>query len=101
MPGGLAVRPDRRALCLVRTPVLCTSYQVNLLNTKVIIALSCGVIRILSIMLSSILLIFFISSFLFFQDSAPYIMQRCHSRVMKNPEKQEGHFRIFTYEVNG
>ena len=36
-PGALSVRPDRRARCLVRTPVLCTSYQVNLLNTKVII----------------------------------------------------------------
>ena len=27
-----------------------------------------------------------------------YRQQRCHSRVMTNPEKWEGHFRIFTYE---
>ena len=30
--------------------------------------------------------------------SSVFIMQRCHSGEMENPEKLEGHFRIFSFE---
>ena len=36
-PGGLSVRPDRCSMILVRTPVLCTSYESKPIKYQVII----------------------------------------------------------------
>ena len=34
----------------------------------------------------------------FYRQIGPFLLTRCHSRVIENPETQEGHFRTLTFE---